>query len=1049
MPQTAGQNRVRWDEFDWRYVDLLDEGDMGAGLRLYYYESEKEVAERAAAAIEEEYRELVKIFDLKPAAKIPYILYNTHQELEQTNLFPIGEGTLGATSPEDLRMTLSYWGDHQRFRHVSLHEMVHQFTIQKVGAVAGDAKISGSPLMDMPLWFIEGLAEFYSQPGGFTPDDEWWVRDLVANPAPERGWFLRGFFEDDVRSFAFTYKLGQARVYFLAHTYGQDVPQKILSESWRMRPGRGSGLFGRGGERGREAMGFPQLVKSVTGDSPQKIQAKWEDWLKKRYYSQYLQAKQQPSDWRQEDAVRGIPDWFTISPDGNALVYRTIDPMTGITSLMIVDPQDAGSARRVARDGGIGVDSLHYGDRAVAALDEKRIAWISRRGPNDVVRVGRWKRESEDTERGGTLRVNADLSVGGFRLFDPRPAGIRELGWPAFSPDGTRIAFIALDMTGVVDIWTLDLDDAKWTRVTNDLYAERELDWGEAGIAFTSDATAPGNFNLFLLKIDEGGGVERLTISAANHRTPRFAPGKNLLYYSGDEAGKWDVYALDLDAAPVTPPHRETPLPVGESGSEPGADRVPTAGLESATPGPFDPLPAPLAATTGGDATATVATDAGDGAALTQVTDFATGITQPIVAGGRLWGMAFVSGRFRVFSLAENEMLKLAPTPASQPAPPAGPPWTIPSRPLTDVTEYKPWNTGNWALENAFVALGAGNGLFGGGFVFFQDILRDRTVIVQGQAFGDVSLTDLSTVYFDRTRRVQLGVAVFASPTFVLDPEFSDGLRPIYFLERRLGVVGLAEYPFNRYLRVGSGLGVSATDRSVPDWLDNFENRAQRESWRQRNDGTAAQFDSSLHAGYDSLVWSWETGPLTGSSVLATVNGYYQPARDDTWFGDASIDAQRYFRLGSTVALGFRATAGRTLGDEWRRPFYVYSVDNMRGVPWYRYDYLISDAYTIGQAQLALPLNSVLRFALFNSVIGVAGIDAGSLFDEIGQAEENATAAGVLGVNMRLAIFELRLHFARPFDVGGLEPGVTEGADGRPIVPDGWVTNFSLRYAWF
>src|SRR3954468_11738629 len=235
FPQTAGQNQVRWDKFDWESVDLLTGQDAGAGLRLYYYKSEKEAAERAAAAVEEEYRWLSEQFDYKPQYKIPYILYNSHGELEQTNIFQIGESTLGVTSPEDLRMTTAYWGDHARFRHVSLHEMVHQFTIQKVNAVAEKAKAYGSPLQKMPLWFVEGLAEYYSTPGGMDSEAEEYLRDLVANPDPYRGYILPPFLSDEQRSFIYTYKLGQGRCFFLAETYGKPKLQELLATSYRLR----------------------------------------------------------------------------------------------------------------------------------------------------------------------------------------------------------------------------------------------------------------------------------------------------------------------------------------------------------------------------------------------------------------------------------------------------------------------------------------------------------------------------------------------------------------------------------------------------------------------------------------------------------------------------------------------------------------------------------------------------------------------------------------------------------------------------------------------
>src|SRR5438552_2458675 len=85
IPQTAGQNQVRWDKFDWEFVDLLKGPDTGAGIRLYYYKNEKDTASRAAAAIVEEYQYLVEQFDYRPQIRVPYILYNSHGELEQTN----------------------------------------------------------------------------------------------------------------------------------------------------------------------------------------------------------------------------------------------------------------------------------------------------------------------------------------------------------------------------------------------------------------------------------------------------------------------------------------------------------------------------------------------------------------------------------------------------------------------------------------------------------------------------------------------------------------------------------------------------------------------------------------------------------------------------------------------------------------------------------------------------------------------------------------------------------------------------------------------------
>ena len=1004
-PQTAGQNHVRWDAFDWKYVDLLDDEDLGAGLRLYFYEDEREVAERAAAAIEEEYRWLVQQFDHRPKARIPYILYNSHGELEQTNLFQIGESTLGVTSPEDLRMTAAYWGDHSRFRHVSLHEMVHQFTIQKVNSVAAKAKARASPLMDMPLWFIEGLAEYYSTPGGLAAEDEAFLRDIVVNPDPSRGYVLMDFFSDDQRSFAFTYKLGQARVFFLAETYGAAKLQEILSHAWRMASRkRGNSLDMLSEDerdRSRAVLSFEALVREVTGDRASVVDAKWQDWIKRRAFEGHLAAKQSYSDLHRIEGTGPYIDWFTVSDDGRSILFRTIDPWTGVSQLLLGDPRDPGSARRIARDNHPGVDSLHYFDRPIGDLGAKKLVWIARSGPRDVLRVGEYDHDSRDRERGGELVVDADFDVGSFRTWDPERKHIREMGSPALSPDGKSVAFVGLDDDGVSDVWVLDFRSGDYTRVTNDLYSERELDWGEDGIVYSSDATESRLFNLFLAD-PETKESRRLTWTRWNQRFPRFVPGERKIAFAGDENGKMDLYVLSLDALERAP--------VGE----PGAEIDPVAGTEEDPP-------------------------------LLRVTDAPTGLSQPSPTVDRLYGIAMKAGSFRVYSVKRDEMLAET-RPLTEPF--EYQPWTVHSRELKGAHAYDIWSTKSWDLENAFAVLGGGNGIYGGGFLLFNDKMRDRTVLVEAQAFGRFDLTEAQVTYIDRTHRTAWGTAAFVRPVPVLDPEFTTPERPIFFFERKFGALGLVEYPLNRYFRVGTTVGLAGNERFIPGWLDNFANEAQRTAWEERNAGIEPEVDTAVSTGYDTLNWSMETGPLHGTSALVTASSYYQPGRA-VWHGDLQLDVQRYFRLYRTANLGFRFAGGRALGDEWRRPFYISSVDNLRGVPWHAFEYLIADQYAIGQAELQVPLNSLIRFFLFQNVEGIAAIDVGSLVDRTDEFRRNSTAAFVTGLNFSLAIFEFRLHFARPFDIGGLEPGVPRDDEGGDVVPDGWVTNFSIRYTFF
>lgn len=1043
-PQTAGQNQVRWDKFNWVYVDLLKSPETGAGVRLYFYEDERAAAERAAAAIEEEYAWLIEQFDYRPQIQVPYILYNSHGELEQTNLFQIGEGTLGVTSPEDLKMTAAYWGDHQRFRHVSLHEMVHQFTIQKVNGVAEKAKAYGTPLQKMPLWFIEGLAEYYSIPDGIDAETEQYMRDLVANPDPWRGYVLPPFLSDDMRSFVYTYKLGQIRVYFLAETYGKAKLQEMLSTSYRLRGWRKT--MANGGvspdppetqaSRSRDrVLEFDELLERVTGDPMDKIQAKWEDWIKRRYYQQYLDATQKYSDYREADAARFYPDTFAVSPDGDSMIYRGIEPVTGTTRLFLVDPRDPLSGAQVVEDGRPGVDTLHYSDRPVADLNEKYIAYIARDGDNDVLRIVEYTHSARDNEEGNKLRTRARFRVSGTKLtFDPGVHNLKEMGAPAFSPDGKKLAVIGLDKEGVTDVWTLELATAKWTKLTNDPYAEKELDWSAQGIVYSADATETRHYNLFLVNPDTQE-VRRLTQAAANHRFPAFTPDGATVAFSGDDSSKWDIYQLSMAAA----------LQGGPKSAEAAATPAPAATPETtASPTPIPPtataaaaeIIAPVSATTG----------------LARVTDFPTGLSSPTFTGARMYALGMKGGKYRVFSIERSNLLTVAtPYPALRDETP----WAIPSKELDGERAYSVLSGDAWQLEQAFATIGGSTGIYGGGFLFFSDRMRDRTVYVVAQAYGRADLTDAQAVYIDRTRRVGWGVATFLSPQPVIDPEYSDSSRVILFMERKFGAAAILEYPFNRYMRVGGSLGLAGTDRFIPDFYDipefgyGFGNDVTgREAWERENEGIQPEIDSSISIGFDTLTQSWETGPLDGNSLLATLSTYYQPTRQ-SWFGDVTVDAQHYIRLYKTVNLGLRGAWGQSFGDEWKRPFYVSSVDNLRGVPWYQFNYLTSEAYALGGAELQIPLDGLIRLLIFQNIEGIGGIDAGSLFSRYEDFDENRTAAFVTGFNFNLAIFQFRLHFAKSFDIGGIKPGEPREGETQPIVPDGWVTNFTIRYLFF
>jgi hypothetical protein len=529
LPQRPGQNQVAWYDFRWRTLDVPAPGGGKGGLRLYYYASEVESARRALPAIQAAYVRLVEDFHYAPSKRIPYILYATQRELQTTNVFQVTESVLGVTSPEDLKMTVPYFGDHARFLEVSTHEMVHQFTIQKLEEI-GPADATTPTVFLLPLWFIEGIAEYYTK-GGIDAETDLFLRDLVWNPDPPKGHEVLAFTDDRRRGYIPTYKLGQARVAFIAETYGREKIQAFLDEAYVVNDAGGSGASA---ERAFEA-----LVKRVLGQPVEQVDARWRAWLKRRYYAAWLDARQEPS---QAEEVRGLPaepEDFVTTADGTVVLARTLDRRRGRATLHLFDLRVPKRALLVASDGVPGCESLHPIEQRTLALRDGLLAYSAQDGAGDRLWVRPWTRPAVPEGRPPALQLGSPREVAA----EP-PGGGRfiQITDPTFSPDGERLAFVGIAGDGRRDVWVVPVAGGTARRLTDDPWSERDLAWGPDGILLASDATEHGRTNLFRLD-PEAGTTTRLTTGPWADRQPRpLADGRVL--YASEAAGKPDAWSL-------------------------------------------------------------------------------------------------------------------------------------------------------------------------------------------------------------------------------------------------------------------------------------------------------------------------------------------------------------------------------------------------------------------------------------------------------------------------------------------------------------------------
>src|SRR5262245_53986374 len=83
-------NVVRVDEFNWMKAETTH-------FDLYYDSSTERMLPIIAQYLEEAWRDVGDRIDYSVGERTPFFFYSNHNQFEQTNIVPIGEGTGGVT----------------------------------------------------------------------------------------------------------------------------------------------------------------------------------------------------------------------------------------------------------------------------------------------------------------------------------------------------------------------------------------------------------------------------------------------------------------------------------------------------------------------------------------------------------------------------------------------------------------------------------------------------------------------------------------------------------------------------------------------------------------------------------------------------------------------------------------------------------------------------------------------------------------------------------------------------------------------------------------
>ena len=496
--QYFGSNKVQYESFDFQVLRTEH-------FDVHYYVAEQDAALAAAAMAERWYERLSRALDHTLSERTPIVLYASPPHFRQTTVLPgmLPDGVGGFTDHQKGRVVLPFAPALGETDHVLGHELVHAFQ-RDILQQAGRS-------MALPLWFLEGMAEYLSI-GRLDAHTAMWIRDAVdENRLPA----IRDL--QDPRWFP--YRFGQALWAFLADAYGEDIAARALASK------------ANGGAIGR--------LVTVTGVRESQLTARWHEAMKALAVA--------AADPNPAASVLLVGERHgggrlnvgpALSPDGAHMVFLSERDRYSV-DVFLADARTGRIERKlVTAAANARFDSLQFVDSA-GAWDNagKQFAFAALRQGEPILTILSMPAGGVEREQ-----VFPDLD----QIFDP-----------SFSPTGTQVAFSGLS-GGITDLYVFDLETAALRRLTVDGFADLQPAWSPDGrtLAFTTDrftssleALTFGDYRLAAFDLESGAIRELPSIVGAKNIDPQWL-GDDLLFVA-DADNVSNVFRLDMAAGAV------------------------------------------------------------------------------------------------------------------------------------------------------------------------------------------------------------------------------------------------------------------------------------------------------------------------------------------------------------------------------------------------------------------------------------------------------------------------------------------------------------------
>ncbi len=523
--QGFGRNKPTYEAFDYKVFST-------SNFDIYHYFDDEEILKDMGVMTEKWFKRHYEVMQDSLQTPSPVILYENHPDFQQTTAVQsqIGIGTGGVTESLKNRVIMPILETNAQTNHVMGHELVHAFQFNMLMQSAEGDEVDRASMQNLPLWLVEGMAEYMSI-GSVDPHTAMWMRDALLNDDfPE---------VDDLQNMQeyFPYRWGHAFLAFVGRTWGDDIIPDLFMETARW--------------------GYRRAIETTLDMSPSTFSEVWKNSYK-THFRTFLPDELPEITGEKilyEETAGQMNLSPSISPDGKYVAFFSEKDVFTL-DLFIARAEDGKIIKELTSTSlGTDIDGYNFFEsRGTWCPDSRYFAYVGvKRGRNKIFIV--------DTER--PRRSPREIEIPGVKAFNN----------PSWSPDGEKIVLNGL-AGGRNNIYIYDMDSKEVDQLTNDKHSYIHANWSPGGnkIVFATDRRQPGDddtspnykFNIGTIDLENDNEITVFPFfKGADNVNPVYSSDGESIFFLSDRDGFRNMYEYDLNEEKL---YSLTDYPTGISG---------------------------------------------------------------------------------------------------------------------------------------------------------------------------------------------------------------------------------------------------------------------------------------------------------------------------------------------------------------------------------------------------------------------------------------------------------------------------------------------------